>query len=157
MEKGYQLQFTKKPTPLTWTPKKISIVDQMEVNKAVEKFLAAGIIEKSPTQSTAFLSTFFTIQEITKRGSILDCKKLNQYLQIEHFKMEGVLALREILGKGDYMCKIDLKDAYVVVPFIQILKITLPSRTMIPFTATGRSLLGSALPQECSQRSCDMR
>ncbi|KAG1437566.1 hypothetical protein G6F56_013039 [Rhizopus delemar] len=33
--------------------------------------------------------------------------------------MEGVPALREILEKGDYLCKIDLKDAYVVVPIHQ--------------------------------------
>lgn len=31
--------------------------------------------------------------------------------------MEGVPALREIIEKDDLMCKIDLKDAYVVIPY----------------------------------------
>ena len=30
--------------------------------------------------------------------------------------MEGLLLLKEVLQKGDYMCKIDLKDAYFSVP-----------------------------------------
>ena len=33
--------------------------------------------------------------------------------------MEIVPVLREPLEKGDYMCKVDLKDAYVVVPIHQ--------------------------------------
>ena len=30
----------------------------------------------------------------------------------QHFKMEGLHCLRNILKKGDYMCKLDLKNAY---------------------------------------------
>jgi hypothetical protein len=43
-------------------------------------------------------------------------QKLNQHVQCEHFKMEGVPALRELIEKDDFICKIDLKDAYTVVP-----------------------------------------
>lgn len=90
--------------------------DQTATNEAVKKFLSAGIIEEMPTQSSKFLSKFFTIQEPNKRRPILDCQKINQFIQCEHFKMEGVPALRELIEKNDYMCKIDLKDAYTVVP-----------------------------------------
>jgi hypothetical protein len=68
-----------------------------------------------PKNSEAFLPKFFTIQEPNKRRPILDCQKLNQHVQCEHFKMEGVPALRELTEKDDYICKIDLKDAYTVV------------------------------------------
>ena len=90
--------------------------DQIAVDTAVDKFLTAGIIEKSPTQSQDFLSSFFTIQEKTKRRPILDCQQLNQFVQCQHFKMEGVPALRDIIEENDLMVKLDLKDAYVVVP-----------------------------------------
>lgn len=33
--------------------------------------------------------------------------------------MEGVPALREIIEPNDYLCKVDLKDAYVVIPIHQ--------------------------------------
>ncbi|KAG1277899.1 hypothetical protein G6F66_012186 [Rhizopus arrhizus] len=69
----------------------------------------------SPDQNTDYLSNFFNIQEPNKRRPILDCQKINQFIQCHHFKMEGVPALRELMEKNDYMCKLDLKDAYVVV------------------------------------------
>jgi hypothetical protein len=47
---------------------------------------------------------------------MLDCQKLNQFVQVEHFKMERIPALRDLIEKDDFICKIDLKDAYVVVP-----------------------------------------
>jgi hypothetical protein len=74
------------------------------------------MIEIAPTQNRNYLSKFFTLQEKTKRRPILDCQKLNSFIQVEHFKMEGVPALRELIEKDDYICKVDLKDAYVVVP-----------------------------------------
>ncbi|KAG0799469.1 hypothetical protein G6F22_003195 [Rhizopus arrhizus] len=75
-----------------------------------------AIVKVSPTQNESYLSNFFTIQEPTKRRPILDCSQLNRFLQYQHFKMEGVPALRQIIEKDDLMCKVDLKDAYVVVP-----------------------------------------
>lgn len=42
---------------------------------------------------------------------MLDCQKINNYIQYHHLKLEGVPALRDILEKNDYICKIDLKDA----------------------------------------------
>ncbi|CEG83717.1 hypothetical protein RMATCC62417_17593 [Rhizopus microsporus] len=76
----------------------------------------AGITEKSPPESGQFLFNFFTIQEPTKRRPILDCQKLNKFVQCRHFKVEGIPALWDITEEGDHMVKLDLKDVYVVVP-----------------------------------------
>lgn len=113
---GYQIPLHKKPTP--WKLKKVHLnsTEQEIVNEAIHKFMMAGIIEKSPTQSCNYLSNFFTIQEKTKHRPILDCQVINQYIQCQHFKMEGIPALREIIQERDLICKIDLKDVYVVVP-----------------------------------------
>ncbi|KAG1298132.1 hypothetical protein G6F57_000794 [Rhizopus arrhizus] len=111
LQHGYKLQFAKTPVPWRSVPMKMSTTDKLAVNEAISKFLEAGIVERSPIQDKGFLSNFFTIQEAKKRGPILNCQKLNQFLQYEHFKMEEVPALREILEKNDYMYKIDLKDA----------------------------------------------
>ncbi|CEP10306.1 hypothetical protein, partial, partial [Parasitella parasitica] len=113
---GYQLQWATKPAP--WKIKKMqhSPSDQQAVDAAIDKFLKAGIIYRSPTQDRSYLSNFFTIQEPTKRRPILDCTRLNQHLQVQHFKMEGIPALRDLVEPDDYIVKVDLKDAYVVVP-----------------------------------------
>ncbi|EIE78410.1 hypothetical protein RO3G_03114 [Rhizopus delemar RA 99-880] len=135
---GYHLQFRSQPSPWKIKPMKLSPLDQEAISVAVnnkisichpsesnqlstpkiaiEKFLTVVIIEVSASQSESYLSNFFTIQEPTKRRLILDCSQLNQFLQYQHFKIEGVPALRHIIEKDDLMCKLDLKDAYVVVP-----------------------------------------
>ncbi|KAG2233244.1 hypothetical protein INT48_001693 [Thamnidium elegans] len=81
------------------------------------KVLKAGIIEEcQDPKSKGFLSKFFTLQEETKRRPILDCRRINQCIQVEHFKMEGVPALRDLIEQGDYMVKLDLQDAHTVLP-----------------------------------------
>jgi hypothetical protein len=94
ISEGYQIQFQTKPAP--WKTKKfnLSAEDQMAVDSAVQSFLAAQVIEKSPTQDARFLSNFFTIKEATKVRPILDCIK---YVQCNHFKMESVPSLRELI------------------------------------------------------------
>jgi hypothetical protein len=47
---------------------------------------------------------------------VVNLKPLNQFLGYEHFKMEGIHLLRDLLKKGDFLVKIDLKDAYLTVP-----------------------------------------
>lgn len=116
IQEGYKIQFIRRPIPWRNKTKRISQEDQLHVNEAIEKFLAGGMIEVSPSQNRDYLSNFFTIQEKSKRRPILDCQKLNQFIQVNHFKMEGIPALREIIEPDDFICKIDLKDAYVVVP-----------------------------------------
>ena len=49
---------------------------------------------------------------------VINLKKLNQHIPYEHFKMEGLFLLKELLQKGDYMYKIDLKDAYFSMSFL---------------------------------------
>ena len=43
-------------------------------------------------------------------------KEVNQFLNYHHFKMEGTHLLRDLLQPNDWMGKIDLKDAYFVIP-----------------------------------------
>ena len=42
-------------------------------------------------------------------------KKLNTFLPYEHFKMEGLHCLKFLPEQNDFMCKIDLKDAYFAI------------------------------------------
>lgn len=47
---------------------------------------------------------------------IINLKRLNSFLDVKHFKMEGINTLRDVLQKGDWMGKLDLSDAYLTVP-----------------------------------------
>ena len=43
-------------------------------------------------------------------------KGLNQFVKTEHFKMEGLHLLPDLLQPQDWMVKMDLKDAYLQIP-----------------------------------------
>ena len=47
---------------------------------------------------------------------VINLKPLNCYVNTEHFKMEGIHCLPNLLKSGDWMAKIDLKDAYFMIP-----------------------------------------
>lgn len=47
---------------------------------------------------------------------ILNLKKLNNYIDPQHFKMEDVRTACKLLSKSYYMAHIDLKEAYFLIP-----------------------------------------
>ena len=50
---------------------------------------------------------------------VINLKRLNQSVKAEHFKMECIHMLKNLLRAGDWMAKIDLKDAYFMIPIAQ--------------------------------------
>ena len=46
---------------------------------------------------------------------IVNLKPINKFIKYEHFKMENLQAVRFLLREGDWMVKVDLKDAYLTV------------------------------------------
>ena len=42
---------------------------------------------------------------------VINLKQLNQWVYTEHFKMEGIPTLRDLVRPGDWFVKVDLKDA----------------------------------------------
>ena len=43
---------------------------------------------------------------------VINLKSLNFWVRPQHFKMEGIHTLREIVAQDDWLAKLDLKDAY---------------------------------------------
>ena len=77
----------------------------------------AIVVETTNHLEGEFISNFFLVKK--KDGGnrpVINLKHLNQFIPYQHFQMEGFHCLRNILKKGDYMCKLDLKDAYFSVP-----------------------------------------
>jgi hypothetical protein len=51
-----------------------------------------------------------------KRRLVVDLRAVNKFLVHRHFKMEGVLSLKDLLKKDDYATSFDLTIAYNDVP-----------------------------------------
>ena len=51
--------------------------------------------------------------------SVINWRPLNGWIRYQHFKMEGIHVLRDVLLKGDYFTQINTKDAYLTIPMHQ--------------------------------------
>ena len=47
---------------------------------------------------------------------VINLRALNKYIQVDHFKMEGFHMVKELVRPQDWVMKVDLKDAYFLVP-----------------------------------------
>ena len=47
---------------------------------------------------------------------ILNLKSLNEYIDIEHFKMHGLKEILKLVERNCYMAALDIKDAYYSIP-----------------------------------------
>ena len=47
---------------------------------------------------------------------MINLKVLNRFVQKEQFKMEGIHTVKDLLRQGDWVAKVDLKDAFFSVP-----------------------------------------
>ena len=80
--------------------------------------LAKGAIREAIPKSDQFVSNFFVTpkKEDNQYRPMIHLKEMNKFIPYHHFKMEGLKDVKNLLRKGDWMCKIDLKDAYFLIP-----------------------------------------
>ena len=84
---------------------------------AIEDLLTKGAIRKCNFTPGQFLSSYFLVPK--SDGSmrfILNLKKLNSFIDTEHFKLEDVRTASKLITKGCFMIVLDLKDAYFTIP-----------------------------------------
>ncbi len=62
------------------------------------------------------LALFFCVPKPKGFRPIINLKALNSCLEYHHFQMENLATARDLIGKGDWMAKLDLTDAYLTVP-----------------------------------------
>lgn len=115
---GYHLEFGDTLPQGNWPPKQppLSPEQTQILDQEILSLLQKNAIESAPGRE-GFFSPMFTVPK--KDGGwrpIINLKRLNTYLEVPHFKMEGINTLKDVLQKNDFMGKIDLKDAYLTVP-----------------------------------------
>ena len=78
-----------------------------------------GAVEEVDPRSSVegFYSRLFLVpKKDGKHRPVINLRPLNAFLRHQHFKMEGIHVVRDLLQQGDWMARIDLKDAYFAVP-----------------------------------------
>ncbi|KAA6361793.1 MAG: putative reverse transcriptase, partial [Streblomastix strix] len=86
--------------------------------------LEEQIIEEVSQESLNWINPIFCIpkKEDHKWRKIMDCSILNKELKGEHFLMEDVTTLRELIKEKDWAIKIDLQSAFHHIPVNENLK-----------------------------------
>ena len=84
-------------------------LEKMAMKQAIE-------LVRDSSQAT-FVSPMFVV---TKADGcwrpVINLKCLNQHILARHFKMESIKTAKGLLCREDWMIKLDLKDAYLLVP-----------------------------------------
>ena len=118
--RGYQLDFSSHP-PLhrpRYTQPALARNQKQAMEAEIQSLLEKqAIVRLTPPLSPGFYSSVFVVPK--KDGGwrpISNLRELNRYVISPHFKMENISNLKDVILPGDWMCKIDLKDAYLSVP-----------------------------------------
>uniref|UniRef100_A0A1X7V9F4 Reverse transcriptase domain-containing protein n=1 Tax=Amphimedon queenslandica TaxID=400682 RepID=A0A1X7V9F4_AMPQE len=80
--------------------------------------ISEGAATESQTPPVGgFFSTLFLVPK--KDGGqrpVINLKELNSFINAPHFMMKGIYTLKSLLQMGDWLVKLDLKDAYLSIP-----------------------------------------
>ncbi|KAA6352969.1 MAG: hypothetical protein EZS28_051503, partial [Streblomastix strix] len=86
--------------PMTQPPKEIAFLKSAEVLKAFNSILEEDLHQRIVIESNVaeLYSPVFIVQKSSgKQRLIISCKYVNLHLQVDHFRMEGLLDIQKIL------------------------------------------------------------
>ena len=59
-----------------------------------------------------YSNPFLVLKEGSDQRLVINLKALYEFIQTQHFKMEGILTLKELVRPGDWLAKVDLNSAH---------------------------------------------
>ncbi len=114
--KGYKIPFMQEPyqwqTCVTRTRSPRGRTVNAWGNQGPDDLIAKGAVAQVEPVENQFTSTIFLVEKENGNGKY----STQQICGINTFKMEGLQVTKSLLQPGDYMMKLDLKDAYYTVP-----------------------------------------
>ena len=139
-------------TPVQWRDPhwpRFSETEQSRLQEEVVKMMEKGAIKVAEPRKDQFLGHLFLRPK--KDGTfrpVFNLKKLNAFVRYEHFKMEGMSMVADLLVKDDWMIKIDLKDAYYCVPIAETHRKFFRFRWKGELCESGSSVWSGISPQD---------
>lgn len=116
--KRYQIPFRnlpvqeQPPNTIKLLEKKTSLLVDQEILELFEK----GAIQKSEPAQEEFLNHFVLVQKKDWGKPSGGKSEKNLYIAYEHSKMEDLHCLKFLLKQNNFLCNVDLKDVYFVIP-----------------------------------------
>ena len=120
IQEGLKMKFLEEPKANSVEEYYLNNQDNLILEKEVKVMLQSKLAIEECYGEKGIVSPLFVIPKPGgKKRPVWDGTHINSYLVKEHFKMESLLTVRELLKRGDFMCTIDIKDAYFHIPIHQ--------------------------------------
>ena len=118
MVQGFRLPLLQTPVQSKPLPEIHLAADQTAlIMTEVEELIRKGAISPALQAPGGFVSELFLVPK--KDGGfrpVINLKALNMFIQEKHFKMENFHLIKELVRPQEWLVKVDLKDAYFLVP-----------------------------------------
>jgi len=101
----------RKPKVPSFPSEQLSQIQDFLLEKA-----AVTVVDSHSPQIEFYSILFLVPKKNGQMRPVINLKALNQWVESPHFKMEGLPSLRDLLRQGDWLLKVDLKDAYLTIP-----------------------------------------
>ena len=115
---GFKIPFSQ--TPFQFGPPQLARMNQeerLQINSEIKGMLRKGAIQQVKSEPGKFLSNLFLVNKSDGgHRPVINLKFLNSFIPYQHFKMEGMHLIKDLLQERDFLIKIDLKDAYFGIP-----------------------------------------
>ena len=89
--------------------------EEIEIQVILEEMLHKQIIREMNLQNFSLQSLYLVKKPNGGTRSILNLKELNELVKYEHFKMDGIKTIINMVTGNCFTATIDLKDAYYSV------------------------------------------
>ena len=121
---GYRLEFINGCPPRSQElggPLSFSGTERGAITEEVDSLLKKGAISLCDRSPGDFISQIFARpkKHSKKLRVILNLRQLNTFITYEHFKMESINTIENLMSQDDFMVSIDLTDAYFSIPIYE--------------------------------------
>lgn len=120
---GFRIQWERPPVPPPTAPAFRSMTPEQEAEFGKEhdrllqeeavRWVRRATEPPAPGDQDEHLQPIFCIQQKGRWRQIWNMRWSNQHMRPLTFKMTGVAAWKALIKKNDWMCSVDLKDAYL--------------------------------------------
>lgn len=117
---GYEIEFSETPHDDSSLRHELvfEAVEKLAIDQEIIALLQKGAISRCEHSPGEFISHIFARpkKNSDKLRVILNLKKLNKFVKYNHFKMETLDCVLQLVMRNDWFVSIDLTDAYFSIP-----------------------------------------